>query len=360
MGLNLIIKAMAVLIVTVFYPYEMAWSLPFHTPKKHLSTRRGDQTKIKGISLVAPPEPFRINPFQEIESIGAEWVSIVPYAFARKGSPVLHYDTPIQWWGERPNGVVASIRKAHENGLKVMLKPHVYIPDGWVGDLHFDTESDWLKWEEGYRNYVLKMASIAAEEQVELLCFATEFKHSILKRSAFWNSLILEVRKQYPGLLTFSANWDYFEEIPFWDQMDLIGVSAYFPLSQNRLPTVNHLRKRWKTTRRRLKTISAKYHKKVLFTEYGYLSVDYATKGHWILEPNIKRYAVNEGAQANALEALYRAFWESQWWAGGFLWKWYPNDLTYTGFPADKDYTPQGKVAIETIKKWYKYEGNTR
>jgi hypothetical protein len=43
--------------------------------------------------------------------------------------------------------------------------------------------------------------------------------------------------------------------------------------------------------------------------------------------------------------------------AGGFLWKWYPEPVHYTGLKANSDYTPQDKPAESTILKWYRYGG---
>jgi homoserine trans-succinylase len=31
--------------------------------------------------------------------------------------------------------------------------------------------------------------------------------------------------------LTYAANWDDFDKVPFWNELDYIGIDAYFPLS---------------------------------------------------------------------------------------------------------------------------------
>jgi hypothetical protein len=40
-----------------------------------------------------------------------------------------------------------------------------------------------------------------------------------------------EIRKIYTGKLTYAANWDDFDKVPFWKELDYIGIDAYFPLS---------------------------------------------------------------------------------------------------------------------------------
>ncbi len=84
-----------------------------------------------------------------------------------------------------------------------MLKPHIWVKeDGWAGDLSYKTETDWKKWEESYRNYVLFYAKIAEENKVEMFCMGTEIRKSVVQRKAFWFSLIQEIRIIYNGKLT--------------------------------------------------------------------------------------------------------------------------------------------------------------
>ena len=92
--------------------------------------------------------------------------------------------------------------------------------------------------------------------------------------------------------------------------------------------------------------------KPVLFTEYGYLSVDGCCGKTWELEDKIKACEVNEDCQANAIEGILSTFANEDWWAGGFLWKWFPNGHGHEGYPL-KDYTPQGKSALKTLKRYY-------
>ena len=53
------------------------------------------------------------------------------------------------------------------------------------------------------------------------------------------------------------------------------------------------------------------------------------------------------------LEALFDTFWKKDWWAGGFLWKWYPDEKSHEGH-YQRGYTPQGKLSEKCIEKWYK------
>ena len=57
---------------------------------------------------------------------------------------------------------------------------------------------------------------------------------------------------------------------------------------------------------------------------FGYLSVDGCAHRVWELEAKVNHLAVNEQAQANALDALFETYWSEKYGAGGFLWKWFP------------------------------------
>lgn len=52
-------------------------------------------------------------------------------------------------------------------------------------------------------------------------------RRQILKR---WTTLIEHTRTEYKGLLTYAANFDNYQDVAFWDQLDFMGINAYFGL----------------------------------------------------------------------------------------------------------------------------------
>ena len=314
---------------------------------------RHGPSRIDGLSLVAPPEPFSRDPMPAVKAAGAEWIAVIPYAYTRPGEPVVHHENlHWQWWGESREGALRTMELAKAQGLRIMLKPQVYVPGSWTGAIAYGQEADWAAWEKEYADYLLDMAEIAEICQADLFCIGTEFRLSVRHRPDFWKQLIAAVRKKYGGKVTYAANWDDFEEVPFWQDLDYIGTDAYFPLLDHRTPTTEDLEKAWQQHRTRLKAFAQKTGKPILFTEYGYLSVDSCAWKTWELEERLGRLAINEQAQANALDAIHRVFRGEPYWAGGFLWKWFPNMRGHEGYP-EKDYTPQGKLGEEILNKWY-------
>jgi hypothetical protein len=309
---------------------------------------------VRGLTMVAPPEPFPSNPFTHVQEVGANWIAVVPYAFTQQGKPTVKYDVlGMQWWGEKPVGVKETIRLAKEHHVSVMLKPQVYIHNGWTGNLDFETDADWESWESQYRDYIMLMAGIAQETQAEMFCIGTEFRVSVTKRPAFWQTLISDIRKVYQGKLTYSANWDDWDQVPFYAELDYIGMSAYYPLHDAQTPDIDSLCVAWKPIVAKMEAFHKKMQKPILFTEYGYLSVDGCGGRNWELEQRINDLAINQEAQARCYTAMFKTFSEKSWWAGGFLWKWFPNMRGHEGYP-EKDYTPQGKAGELALKAFYK------
>ena len=302
--------------------------------------------------MVAPPEEFSKNPIPPIKDVNANWIAVIPYGYSKKGLPSVYYNSDWQWWGERSKGIRESILLAKKKGLKVMVKPQVYIPGGWIGDMDFKSENEWEEWEDTYKAYILEFVKIAIEEKADMFCIGTEYKIAAQKREKYWRELIAEVRSIFDGKVIYSSNWDGYGKIPFWDAVDYIGISAYFPLSNHKTPKVNLLKKEWKPIANKLKRFSSKWDRKIVFTEYGYLSVDGCAHRSWELEKKVNSLPINERAQANAYNALLASFWSQDFWAGGFLWKWFPNMRGHEGYP-NRDYTPQGKVAESVIREWY-------
>lgn len=310
--------------------------------------------KVRGLSCVAPSAPFTHDPMAEAQTYHADWIAVIPYAFTPRNAPAVRYDhSTHQWWGERPEGIRRTIQLAHAAGIKVMVKPQIWISGGhWVGELAYNTEAEWLAWEADFRAYLLQIASIAEAENADMFCIGTELKHHHAIRPSFWHDLIPDIRAVYSGPLTYAANWDNFQNITFWEKLDYIGINAYFPLSEATTPTVAELQRAWQPIRRKLRRLHARTQRPILFTEWGYLSVDGAAARTWELEANISSLSANGAAQAQAAEGLLSTFWDEPWWAGGFYWKWYP-EHRHKHLQHAKDYSPKGKPITEVLQRWY-------
>jgi hypothetical protein len=306
-----------------------------------------------GVSFVAPRRPVGPEAVAPVTRIGADWIAVLPYAFLGPDDEV-RFDRERQWWGEGVEGVAGTIRMAHEQGLKVMLKPHVWAGRaGWVGDYMPATSQGWTRFEATYTDYILTFATLAETTGAELFVVGTELDRTVRERADFWHRLIDQVEERYRGPLTYAANWDGFDDVPFWDRMDYLGVDAFFPLSEDPTPGAAELQEAWRPIVAELAAACRQHQRPVLFTEFGYRSIDGAAGNQWELPPEGRGdVPSNLQAQVQAYEALFRTWWDEPWFAGGFLWKWFPDDDAR----ADRlraDYTPQHKPVEEVIRRWF-------
>ena len=310
------------------------------------------EEKINGICFVAPPHSVEESHLRPIKEVNANWVAITPYAFSRPNLPDVSFNHNRQWRGETDSGTVETIIAAKKLGLKLMMKPHIWVRgQGWAGEFDLDSEEKWKKWEKSYSKYILTFAKISDSLNVEMICIGTEYKNAVIKRPQFWVSLIDEIRTFYDGKITYAANWDNYENVTFWDKLDYIGLDAYFPICDTETPTVNELNQKWIPVFDKLDEFQSFNNKPILFTEFGYRSMDYSAAGHW--EMDNEEAMVNLVAQKNATQAIFNVFWDQDWFAGGFLWKWHAKH-EQNGGPEDSHYTPQNKPAEQLIRDWYK------
>jgi len=309
--------------------------------------------KINGISFVASREQATQAHVKPIKEVNADYAAVMPFGFLRDiNSPTIIFNTDRQWYGETKIGAKQYIELLHKNKIRVMLKPQIWVWRGvFTGELKMQSEASWQELEKSYEDFILTYAALAEESKVEIFCIGTELEEFVINRPEFWKQLIQKIRGQYQGKLTYAANWDEYGRTPFWASLDYIGIDAYFPLSEERTPTVEQLKEGWQPWKNKIAVLSKEVNRPVLFTEFGYRSMDYTAKKPWLVDRNEEN--VNLEGQVNAKKAIFESFWDEDWFAGGFVWKWFIHH-DKAGGPQDNRFTPQNKPAQEIIKTFYK------
>jgi hypothetical protein len=309
-------------------------------------------SKISGVSFVASRDSISDSHIMPVVNLSANYAAIMPYGFFRDiSNPEIIYNTDRQWFGESRQGVKQYIEALKNRGIKIMMKPHIWIGRGdFTGHVEMSSEEKWKQFEVSYSKYILDFAKLAEETNSEILCIGTELEKFIENRPEFWLGLISEIRTIYKGKLTYAANWDEFKRTPFWSNLDYIGIDAYFPVSDMQTPTIEDSKKGWIEHEKLIKEISAKHDRPILFTEFGYRSVDYTGKEPWKSDRSMK--SINMDAQVNATQALFETFWDKDWFAGGFIWKWFRNHEK-SGGASNNQFTPQNKPVEKIIQAYY-------
>ena len=309
--------------------------------------------KINGVSFVASRDSINNEHILPVLQVKSNFVALMPYSFIRDISiPKIEFNTNREWFGESKNGLLQYAKEFKKVEVKLMVKPHLWLRrGGFTGDLKANSEENWKLLENSYRDYILTYAQAAEELKAEMLCIGTELEQFVLNRPIFWLKLIKEIREIYKGKLTYAANWDEFKRIPFWDKLDFIGIDAYFPLSELKSPTIADFEKGWQPHKKEIIRIQQQFNKPILFTEFGYRSIDFTGKKPW--ESNRIAGNINLQAQADALKALHNQFWKEDWFAGGFVWKWFHRHDRVGGTNNNR-FTPQNKPAEVLLKELYK------
>ena len=317
-----------------------------------VQTCTGQIEKINGVSFVASSKKINKQHVAPIVNINANYAAIMPFGFIRDlNNPKINYNTDRQWYGESKEGVKQYIIELKKEGVSIMMKPQIWVLRGeFTGLISMQNEKDWKTFEDSYSNFILDFAQLAEETNSEILCIGTELEQFIVNRPEFWNSLITKIKEVYKGKLTYAANWDEYKRTPFWKQLDYIGIDAYFPVSDNQTPTLQDCLKGWKQHKKMIKEYSVKNNIPILFTEFGYRSVDFTGKEPW--KSDRKMTAVNLEAQTNTTHALFEEFWKEDWFAGGFVWKWH-HDHEHSGGENNTQFTPQNKPVQALIKSYY-------
>jgi len=314
----------------------------------------------KGVSVITRSqadlsgESFRQS-MRDLAATGANYVSlIIPYY----QSDI--YSTDIQRGYNTPTdaSLAGAIDYIHSLGMQVMLKIHLDpLSGGWRAHIN---PSDRDTWYRNYEDILLHYADLGQQHGAESLCLGTELvsmasTYGSWENPERWKKMIADVRQEYSGQLTYSANWgaDYDKfineknYIDFWDALDFIGISLYYPFNEG--SSAEDIKAGWKNIDYSyIRPLAEKWNKPVVFTEIGYKSVNGSYAAPWDYG---RETGFNEADQAKAYEALM-SYWSGQDYMRGLhLWFW-SADAGYGG-QGNTDYSPQGKQAQAVMTQWF-------
>ncbi|WKK27641.1 hypothetical protein QZH56_27290 [Streptomyces olivoreticuli] len=312
---------------------------------------RPDDRKVSGLRGITLPSwntddydrPEAGQFLRQIADTGARWVTFTP-TWYQDGLTDSGMHTTEETAGD--DSLRHIIGLAHSTGLKVMVKPHVDLVKGQ--DRAEIRPADRDAWFAAYGRFITHYARLAADTGAEQLAVGTELAGTS-QDGARWSRVVAAVRKVYGGPLTYAANYDEYKKVPFWGDLDVIGIDAYWPLAEKATTDAAGLREAWKPIGDELAAFSARWHRQILFTEAGYVSQRGTTTApySWTVS---KRSGDDE--QAAAYEALLAAFDGKPWWAGVCWWMW--DDWPGSGETAKRlAYTPHGKPAERVLRQWW-------
>lgn len=254
--------------------------------------------------------------------------------------------------------IYTTIQYLHSKGVKVCLKPMVNSRDGmWRAYITFPDndmlgkDSYWKAWFDSYTAFMTHYAEIAEEYGCEMLCIGCEMCGTERKEQ-YWRELIKEIRAIYSGKLVYNTNHGKEESVAWFDALDYVGTSAYFPVEKEGGATKDEMKAEWEKIAVYFENISEKFGKNIIFMEIGCRSALGCASMPWDFTHT--EYPRSEEEQANFFESCLEVFSDKPWFSGMFWWDW-STKIYHTPEEAGKDchFNIHLKKAENVIKKYY-------
>lgn len=247
---------------------------------------------------------------------------------------------------EYDRATIEIARRAHARGLAIQVLPIIQLErlgvDEWRGTLR---SADWDAWWHSYRMFVLHHADVAEAAGAEMFSVGSELGATEHDRRR-WADLIRDVRRRFRGYVIYSANWDHYESVTFWDLLDGVGLSAYYELAEREDAPQAELDAAWRAHRDRILEWARPLGKPIYLTEVGYPARAGAAVHPW-------DYTQDEPIDPEAQARCFRAFaaaWRDVPELGGVtIWIW---DHGKSG-PGDPSYSIAGKPAAAVVRDFF-------
>ncbi|MBI3558418.1 MAG: polysaccharide deacetylase family protein [Deltaproteobacteria bacterium] len=216
-----------------------------------------------------------------------------------KNANELYWCGDFKWLGMTPGEtddykarVITLGRELKARGFNTGLLPMILSKDdgAWRG---FFEPTDFQAWGKSYLGFLNEMADIAQSAGVTDFIIGTELNRLYIasnsaeqaRRSAYWRQTAAAMRQRLGAGVSviIVANWDQYDQIPFWDASDFIGLSAYYPLASGVTDdtSVASLTARWKKWQSKLVAVATRHKRQLYFSEVGYSSEENAAREPW-------------------------------------------------------------------------------
>ena len=160
------------------------------------------------------------------------------------------------------------------NGFDVIYKLHIECDDGtWRAEI---TPTDYDTFFNNYKEFILKYGKLAQKYNLKVFCVGEEMMSiSTTSFRTYWEDIFNSLKQVYKGKTTYGANlivWDdEHRRNCIYDFVDYLGIDLWAKQCEvdgDRISSYIHLNGWLIPT---FEELYAKYGKKIIFTEIGYL-----------------------------------------------------------------------------------------
>ncbi len=287
---------------------------------------------------------------QRIASLSSNAIAIIPYTFMR--DPKIAAPIPIAQRAGQENDE-ASVRThydAQQLGIHTLLKPQIWLHKSWPGEIEMDSPENWDAFFRYYTNWISHYALLAEIHQFDIICIGVEMTETALQKPDEWRKLIRKIRAIYSGPITYGSNWGKeFETLTFWEDLDYMAVSCYYPFINKKNISEQNLKSAFSDILKKLKKVQQANQRPLLLTEIGFRNITHP----WTLphaEPDGR--PENPAHQEVAYRVVLESLKEADFISGMFWWK-YPANLTYKNTNA---FSPLRLPAEATLERFFREE----
>jgi hypothetical protein len=282
----------------------------------------------------------------EAVRLGATWISLTPFgrAWDLEATGIdKTFELPL---AENLRGLSSAVKQAHARGLRVLIVPHLWVESGgWRAEIDPKSEEGWRRFAESYRGFVLEWARFASRAHVDMLAVGVELRSWVTTTHApSFLPILRDIRAAYAGPLTYAANWDDVEQTVILGELDVIGINAFYPLTDKQRATAAELEQGGLEVAKKVRALAQQWQKPVVFNEFGYTARTDPALRPWEWPDHMQGVTVDAPAQALAYRGLLRGMLSASELRGGFVWRLYadPDDLSQE---AEWGFSPRGREA---------------
>ncbi|MHB8128147.1 MAG: glycoside hydrolase family 113 [Mobilitalea sp.] len=235
------------------------------------------------------------------------------------------------------------IEYAQSIGLRVAIKPTVNCEDRtWRAFINFfdhdvHCEPKWSNWFRSYTAFQIHFAEIAQKTGCEMFIAGCEMVMT-QRREVEWRKLIADIKSVFTGLVSYNTDKYQEEHVAWWDCVDVISSSGYYPITD------------WDSELDRIEVVVKKFNKPFFFAETGCMSATGSSKvpNDWSCAGN-----VNLEEQAEWYRVMFEKSSKRDWMNGYGLWDWSWHQYHVGDADKNRGYDIFGKPSEVVVKDYF-------